>query len=59
MKTPIVFWLTERDEANLAIIEATGLSRDEAIRAAITSAAAASTPVAWALSGLNPIPQAH
>ena len=59
MEAPIVFWATERDEANLAIIEATGLTREEAIRVAITSAAAQSTPVVWALSGSDPIPQAQ
>ena len=49
MEEPIVVWLTEQDEANLAIIEATGLSREEAIRAAITHMAAECTPVVWAL----------
>ena len=49
MEEPIVVWLTEQDEANLAIIEATGVSREEAIRAAITHMAAECTPVVWAL----------
>ena len=47
---PIVFWPTERDEANLAILETVGLSREAAIRAAITSLAAETSPVAWALA---------
>ncbi|MGH9137348.1 MAG: hypothetical protein ACRD0G_09925 [Acidimicrobiales bacterium] len=50
MDTPIVFWATERDEANLAIIEAGGLSRAEAIRLAITNLAAECTPAVWALA---------
>jgi hypothetical protein len=49
MEEPIVVWLTEQDEANLAIIEATGVSREDAIRAAITHMAAECTPVVWAL----------
>ena len=49
MEEPIVVWLTAQDEANLAIIEATGVSREDAIRAAITHMAAECTPVVWAL----------
>lgn len=45
-----MFWPTERDEANLAILEAAGLSVDDVIRAALTSLAADCTPVVWALS---------
>jgi hypothetical protein len=45
-----VFWPTERDEANLTVLEAAGLSVDAAIRAAITSLAAEYTPAVWALS---------
>ncbi len=44
---PIVFRPTERNEANLAILEAAGLSGEAAIRAAITSLAVECTPVAW------------
>ncbi|CAN5723199.1 hypothetical protein BH20ACT4_BH20ACT4_03120 [soil metagenome] len=54
MDVRTTFWPTEQDEANLAIIESTGLSRDEAIRTAITSLAAECTPVVWALVGSKP-----
>ena len=49
MDKPIVYRPTERDEANLAILEAAGLSGEAAIRAAITTLAIECTPVAWAL----------
>ena len=45
-----MFWSNERDEANLAILKAAGLSSDTAIRAALTSLAAEYTPVVWALA---------
>jgi hypothetical protein len=54
MEEPIVVWLTEQDEANLAVIEATGLSREEAIRTAITALAAECLPVVYALRGATP-----
>jgi hypothetical protein len=57
MEEPIVVWLTEQDQVNLAIIEAVGLSRDEAIRTAITSLAAECTPVVLALTGSLPTPR--
>jgi hypothetical protein len=50
VETPIVFWPSERDEANLAILKAAGLSADAAIRAALTSLAAEYTPALWALA---------
>ena len=50
MERPIVFLPSERDEANLAILKAAGLSTDAAIRAALTSLAAEYTPVVWALA---------
>ena len=50
VEQPIVFWAGERDEANLAILEAAGLSIDAAIRAALTSMAAEYTPFVWALA---------
>jgi hypothetical protein len=54
VEEPIVFWPSERDEMNFAIIESTGLSREEAIRTAITSLAAQCLPVVWALAGSSP-----
>ena len=50
VERPIVFWPSERDEANLAILKAAGLSGDDALRAALTSLAAEYTPVVWALA---------
>jgi hypothetical protein len=50
VERPIVFWPSERDEANLAILKAAGLSSDAAIRSALTSLAAEYTPVVWALA---------
>jgi hypothetical protein len=49
MDAPITFEATARDLANLAIIEATGLTRDEAIRAALAAMAVESVPVVRAL----------
>ena len=54
VEEPITFWPTPRDEAHLAIIESTGLTREEAIRTAITLLAGEYTPVAWALSYATP-----
>ena len=50
VERPIVFWPSDQDEANLAILQAAGLSSDIAIRAALTSLAAEYTPVVWALA---------
>jgi hypothetical protein len=49
MEAPIIFWPTSQDEANLSIIEATGLTRDEAIRAALMALAVDLVPVVRAL----------
>ncbi len=54
MEDPIIFWSTDEDRRNLAIIEATGLSREEAMRSAITRMAIECTPVVWALRGSLP-----
>jgi hypothetical protein len=56
VEEPFVIWLTERDLEKLAIIEATGLSREEAFRTALTSLAADCTAVALALPGPRPSP---
>ena len=56
MEDPIIFWSTDEDRRNLAIIEATGLSREEAMRSAITRMAIECTPVVWALRGSLPSP---
>ena len=58
MEDPIIFWSTEEDRRNLAIIEATGLSREAAMRSAITRMAIECTPVVWALGGSLPAPPA-
>jgi hypothetical protein len=58
VEDPIIFWSTEEDRRNLAIIEATGLSREEAMRSAITRMAIECTPVVWALGGSLPPPPA-
>lgn len=47
----IVFWATERDKTNLAILAAAGLDAEAAIRLAVDSLAAEMTPAVWALSG--------
>jgi hypothetical protein len=49
MDAPITFRATTQDLANLAVIEATGLTRDEAIRAAIAALAFEAVPVVRAL----------
>jgi hypothetical protein len=49
MEASIIFRPTDQDEANLSIIEATGLTREEAIRAALTSLAVDLVPVVRAL----------
>jgi hypothetical protein len=49
MDAPITFRATTEDLANLAVIEATGRTRDEAIRAAIAAMAVESVPVVRAL----------
>ncbi len=56
MRAPITFWPTPRDEANLAIIEATGLTRDDAIRTALAAMALESVPVVRALRGRSAQP---
>jgi len=48
VEEPVIVWLTERDLENLAIIEATGMSREEAFRAALSSLAVDCTAVALA-----------
>ena len=48
MEDPVIVWLTERDLEHLAIIEATGMSREEAFRAALSSLAVDCTAVALA-----------
>ena len=53
MEQPIVFWPTERDEENLALLAAAGLDRDAAIRLALESLADATTPVVFALAGAS------
>ena len=54
---PIVVWLNEQDQINLEIIESTGLTREEAIRTALTSLAAECTPVVLALTRSLPTPR--
>lgn len=54
MEDPIIFWSTDEDRRNLAIIEATGLSSEDAMRSAITRMAIECTPVVWALRGSLP-----
>ena len=54
MEEPVIVWLTERDLENLAIIEATGMSREQAFRTAITSLARDCTAVALALPRPRP-----
>jgi hypothetical protein len=54
VEDPVIVWLTEQDATNLAIIESIGLTREEAIRSAITRMAAECTPVVWALNGSLP-----
>jgi hypothetical protein len=56
VEDPIIFWSTDEDRRNLAIIEATGLSREEAMRSAITRMAIECIPVVWALGGSVPPP---
>lgn len=51
MEDPIIFWATERDRTNLAILAAAGLDAEAAIRLAVDSLAAEMTPAVWALSG--------
>jgi len=45
----VVVWLNEQDLEKLAIIEATGMSREDAFRAALTSLANDCTAVALAI----------
>ena len=54
MEEPVIVWLTERDLENLAIIEATGMSREQAFRTALTSLARDCTAVALALPRPQP-----
>lgn len=51
VEEPIVFWTTEQDRTNLAILAAAGLDAEAAIRLAVDSLAAEMTPAVWALSG--------
>ena len=50
VQEPVVFVPTDRDEANLAILDAAGLRPEVVIRMALTSLAAECTPVVWALA---------
>jgi hypothetical protein len=49
VEEPVVVWLNEQDLEKLAIIEATGMSREDAFRAALTSLANDCTAVALAI----------
>ena len=53
MEQPIVFWPTERDEENLALLAAAGLDGETAIRAALSTLASECTPAVYALSAAS------